>query len=350
MRLARAVGLALLLVPGGGWAEITLPPGFTAQPYVTGQGFDGASGRSGLGIPATSTLAFDHAGVLYLARTGRRYIGGGEADDLAPVYRIPVGGARLTPDAEPRFYHGPPLPSSQVAAMRGGRELFVTTFDRERKLGVVYRIVDGRIALFAGGTPPRGSAPLFRQPEAAAVDRAGNVYVADREAGAIVRLDAAGRVLDPRWVGLLRPRVLAMDERDQLWVGSDGNAEAPWQQGPGEIWRVTPEGVAHLVLRGPMSAGIAVSPGGTLFVAERQASVVFAVTAEGRRVDVVGFTDGDAPRSLVFAPATPATRQAGFAGDLFVVVIRRSAWPVNEVVRISGPFDDHLRQRLAGSP
>ena len=40
---------------------------------------------------------------------------------------------------------------------------------------------------------------------------------------------------------------------------------------------------------------------------------------------------------------TPATRAAGFAGSLFVVVIRRSAWPVNEVIRISGPFADHIR-------
>ncbi len=61
------------------------------------------------------------------------------------------------------------------------------------------------------------------------------------------------------------------------------------------------------------------------------------------------FTDGDAPRSLVFAPTTPATRQAGFAGDLFVVVIRRGAWPVNEVLRVSGPFDEYVRQRVTAT-
>src|SRR5262249_44242265 len=130
---------------------------------------------------------------------------------------------------------------------------------------------------------------------------------------------------------------------------SDGNAEAPWQQGPGEIWRVTPQSVAHLVLRGPMSAGIALSPAGTLFVADRQASVVFAVTPDGRSIELATFTHRDAPRRSVFAPPPPATRQAGFAGALFVVVIRRGAWPVNEVLRVSGPFDEYVRQRVTAT-
>jgi len=316
---------------------------------VTGEGFDAGAARAARGIPATSTLAFDHTGVLYLARTGRRY-GGGEADDLAPIYRIPVGGARLTPETEARHFHGPPLRNAQVATTRAGRELFVTTFDRDRRIGVLYRMLDGRPELFAGGTPPRGAPPLLRQPEGAATDPAGHLYVADRHQGLVVRLDAAGRVLDPRYLSVLRPRVLAMDARDQLWVGSDGNAEAPWQQGPGEIWKVSPQGVASLVLRGPMPAGISVSPAGHLFVADRQAGQVFAVTDEGRRIDIAAFTDGDAPRSLAFAPITPETRRAGIAGDLFVVTISRGAWPVNEILRISGPFDDLVRRRQATTP
>jgi hypothetical protein len=32
------------------------------------------------------------------------------------------------------------------------------------------------------------------------------------------------------------------------------------------------------------------------------------------------------------------------------VAIRRGAWPVNEILRISGPFDDLVRERLAGHP
>jgi hypothetical protein len=328
-------------------SEIRLPPGFVKDVYVTGQGF--ATGRGSRGIPATSTLVFDHAGSLFLARTGARYMNS-ETDDLTPVYRVPPGGARLTPDTEARFLYGPPLRNVQATAVRGGLELFVTTFDRDRRLGVLYRLVDGRAELYAGGTPPRDSVPLLRQPEGAAVDSAGRLYVADRESGCVVQLDPSGRVLDSRYVTVQRPRVLAIDATDTLWIGADGDAEAPWQQGPGEIWRVPRDGTPALVLRGPMPAAIATSPGGHLFVADRQGGELFVLTPAGQRVPFVRYTQGDAPRGLAFAPDTPATRQAGVAGDLFVATINQGAWTVNEVVRISGPFDELIRQRAAGSP
>ena len=328
-------------------AEVRLPPGFVKEVYVSGSGF--ATGRGSRGFPGTSTLVFDRSGSLYLARTGARYQNT-ETDDLASVYRVPPGGARLTPDTEPRFLYGPPLRNAQAAAVRGGFELFVTTFDRDRRLGVLYRVVDGRAELFAGGTPPRETPPLLRQPEGVAVDSAGRLYVADRDAGRVLLLDPAGRLLDPSRVAVLRPRVLSMDAADTLWIGADGNAEAPWQPGPGEIWRVPRDGSPALVLRGPIPAGIAVSAGGHLFVADRQGSEVFAVTPEGQRVPFLAYTQGDAPRALTFAPDTPETRRAGIAGDLFVSTINLGAWPINEVVRISGPFDELVRQRAAGAP
>jgi hypothetical protein len=315
-----------------------LPSGFTAEVYVSGHGFQPGGSPTVDGIPASSTLAFADDGTLYLARTGRRY-GGGEVYDRWSVYRIPPGGARLTPDSEARFFHGPPLPSPQIATVRSGRELFVTTFDRDRRIGVLYRLAAGTIELFAGGTPPPGTPPLLQQPEGAAVDTAGNVFVADRATGRIVRLDRRGRVLDARWLTVTRPRALAMDHRDHLWIGSDGSAEAPWAMGQGEIWRVGPDGAPSVVLRGPIAAAMSAGPGGHLFVADRRAGQIFTLSPEGERTEFARFTDGDAPRALCFAPATSGTRQAGIAGDLFVVIIRRGAWPLNEVVRISGPFD-----------
>jgi hypothetical protein len=334
--------LALLLAPARAAADIVLPAGFTAQVYLTGEGFDSTT-RGGRGVPSTSTLALDDAGALYLSRTGRRYVGG-EVEDVFPIYRVPVGGGRMTPSTEHRFFHGPPLPNPQVAAIRGGREILVTTFDRDRRIGVLYRLLDGEAMLFAGGTPAAGTPPLLRQPEGAAIDAAGNLYVADREQGVIVQLDAEGRVRDPRWVAVTRPRTLAAGEGGILWVASDGAAEAPWQRGPGEIIRVGPDRELRVVLRGPVPAGMTVGPGGFPFVADRHGAEVFILTADGRRLGFARFTDGDAPRSLAFAPDTPATRRAGFAGDLFVVTINRGAWPVNEVVRISGPFAEHVRR------
>src|SRR5262245_999383 len=346
MRAHISLMLFLLLVsPGTSAAEMVLPPGFTASVYVTGEGFDAGNAQGARGMPAVSTLAFDEAGFLYLARTGRRYVVGGEVEDIWPIYRVPPGGARLTPKTEASFFHGPPLPNPQIGAVRGGRDLFLTTFDRDRKIGVLYRITDGRIELVAGGTPPKGTPPLLKQPEGVAVDGTGNIWVADRDQGVIIKLDPSGQVLDPRFASLTRPRALAFDGAGRLWVGGDGKAEAPWQPGPGEIWLAGPQGGPRLVLAGPVPQAIAAGPGGLLFVADRHAGEIFALTAEGAKVEFARFTDGDTPRGLGFAPATPRTRQAGLVGDLFVVAIRRGAWPVNEVVRISGPFEELARPR-----
>jgi sugar lactone lactonase YvrE len=199
--------------------------------------------------------------------------------------------------------------------------------------------------LIAGGTPPKGTPPVLMQPEGATVDTEGNLYVADRSRNVVVKLDRSGKMLDPRYVAVPRPRTLAMDARDHLWIGSDGNAEAPWARGEGEIWRVTPQGQSTVLLRGTVSSGVSLDAHGRLFVADRAAATIFAVTSEGKRVEFATFTDGDAPRALAFAPDTPATRQAGIAGQLFVVRIARGAWSVNEVIRISGPFDQLFEGR-----
>lgn len=341
--------LATVLAAGPASAELVLPPGFTAEVYVTGQGFDPNSDRGVRGFPASATLGFDPSGVLYLARTGARFRQG-EVDDLGPVYRIPAGGARLTPEMEARYFHGPPLANPQVAAVRGRGEVFVTTYDRDRQIGVLYRMLDGRPLLFAGGTPPRGTPPLLRHPEGVALDAAGNVYVADRTRGVIVRLDPTGKVLDPQYLSVTRVRMLAIDEKGQLWIGSDGTAETPFQDGSGQILRASPDGRLTVVLEGPLPAGMSLSPGGALFVAQRRTGRIFVATPEGKRIDFAGGTEGTILRGLAFAPVTPETRRAGIAGDLFVVAVPRQIWAVNEVIRISGPFDEFVRQQSPSAP
>src|SRR2546422_11251241 len=102
-----SVALALTagaLVPATAQAEIQLPPGFTVKVYVTGEGFETTGGPGGRGIPTTPTLAVDPTGALYLARGGRRY-SAGEFDYLQRRYRIPPGGARVTPATEERSFH-----------------------------------------------------------------------------------------------------------------------------------------------------------------------------------------------------------------------------------------------------
>jgi hypothetical protein len=94
------------------------------------------------------------------------------------------------------------------------------------------------------------------------------------------------------------------------------------------------------VLRGPLAAGLCVGPGGQIFVADRQGAKILSVAADGSAVEFARFTDGDAPRALAFVPDTPATRRAGLARDLLVITISRGRWPVNDVLRIAGPFGE----------
>jgi len=340
-RLALLLLLALLVTPARGAAEIVVPPGFTAHVYVTGEGFD--EGRRTAGIPSTSTLIFDETGTLYAARTGRRYVGG-EVEDVWPIYRFPLGGARLTRATEGKAFYGPPLPNPSVVGVRGG-EVLVTTYDRDRAVGVLYRLAEGRAELLAGGSPPtRLTPPMLKQPEGVVVDAEGNLLVADRQHNAVLKLDGSGKVLDPRWLAVTRPRLL-VQRGERLWVAADGEAEAPWARGTGEILTIGPDG-RRVALRGPIAAGMDVSPGGRLIVADRAGARLLAVGADATSVDLVTFTEGDAPRAVVFAPVTEATRRAGIAGDLFVSVIRQGTWSLNEIVRIRGPLDEYLGTKL----
>jgi sugar lactone lactonase YvrE len=338
--------LALLLLVTPARADLGLPPGFTAEVYVTGQGFDTSGDRGVSGIPAVGTLGIDGAGTLYLSRTGARFRSG-EVEDLWAIYRIPAGGARLTPDTEARYLYGPPLPNPQIGAVSARGAVWVTTYDRERRLGALYRFLDRRPVLFAGGRPAAEAPPLLRHPEGVAIGSAGDVYVTDREAGAIVRLDARGNLVNARHAAILRPRILTIDEAGHLWVGGDGTAETPFGSGTGEIWRVAPDGRAESVLQGPLPASFSLSPGGTLFVVQRRTAQLFALTRDGRRLDFAAARDGSFLRGLAFAPVTPETRRAGISGDLFVVLVSRSMWLVNEVIRVSGPFDDWVRQEAS---
>ena len=64
--------ITLALAPAAVAAPPTVPPGFTIEVYVTGDGYTSDAWRGLPGIPSTTTLAVDADGVLYLARSGRR--------------------------------------------------------------------------------------------------------------------------------------------------------------------------------------------------------------------------------------------------------------------------------------
>ena len=274
---------------------------------MTGQGFDTSGERGRSGIPAVGTIGIDATGTLYLARTGARFRSG-DVEDLWAIYRVPAGGARVNPDTESRYLYGPPLPNPQIGAVSARGPVWVTTYDRERRIGALYRFLDRRPALFAGGRPAAGAAPLLRHPEGVAVDSAGHVYVADREAGAIVRLDAQGAVVnaghDKDHGGRGRS---SSDEAGNLWVGGDGTAETLFGGGTARSG-VAPDGRARAwPPRGPLPAAMAMSPGVALFVVQRRTAQLFVLTPDGRRLEFATARNGSFFRSLAFAPVTPET-------------------------------------------
>lgn len=319
---------------------LRLPPGFQTSIYVTGAGFH----EDQRGIPAVVSMTFDHRGALYLARTANRLkeiYGRGDAR----VYRVPPGAAKVTPETEKRFLFGPPLDDPDELAVNRRGEVFVSA-SHPAGYGVVHRLsANGSASLFAGG-PAASGQPLLHDPEGIAFDAAGNVYVVDTDLGVVVKLGSKGNVLNPRWLsGLGRGRTLTIDANNHLWIGSDGAHDTEAIDRNGEILRVALSGgKAETIYTGALPSGMSFSPGGNLFVAQRRAHKIFALTPAGKRVEFASFTGRSSLRTLAFPPVTEQTRKLGIAGDLFVMVFPMLDYPVREVIRITGPFDGFAKR------
>ena len=340
--------MALAILTDPARSEIRLPPGFVKEVYVTGQGF--ATGRGSRGIPATSTLVFDHAGSLFLARTGARYQNA-ETDDLTPVYRVPPGGGRLTPDTEARFLYGPPL--RNVQAVRGPRRPRAVRDDLRPGPAARRSLPAGRRARRA--LRGRHAAPERRAPAPPAGGDGGRLGRTP-----LRRRSGIGRRGPPRSVG---PRARSALRRGAAAPGAGDGCQRHALDRRGRQ------------RRGALAARARARSGASRAMARRRSSCAGRCRPRSRRARAAtsswptarGASSSPSRRmasaspssatpretrraGLAFAPDTPATRRAGVAGDLFVATINQGAWTVNEVVRISGPFDELIRQRAAASP
>jgi len=349
----RGAGLfaCLCLLPVAAFAGydpsgLRLPPGFQVSLYVTGSGFH----RNQRGIPAVVAMSFGPDGTLYFARTANRlkeiY---GRSD--ARLYRVPPGAAKITAATEKQFLFGPLLDDPDELTVNRRGEVFVST-RHATGYGSIYRLnPNGTATLFAGGPAPSGK-PLLQDPEDIAFDQADNVYVIDSDLGVVVKLDPNGKVLNRRWLtGIGRGRTLTIDSRDNLWIGSDGSHDSEHIDRHGEILRVQlSSGKRETIYSGALPSGMSFSPGGHLFVAQRRSHKLFALAADGKRVEFATFSGRAALRTLAFPPVNEHTRKLGLAGDLFVMVFPVLDYPVREVIRISGPFDDFVKRGAGGKP
>lgn len=202
----------------------------------------------------------------------------------------------------------------------------------DRSTGVITTVAGTGESGSSGDGGPAASATL-RAPIAVAVDRHGNVYVADIDDARVRRIDGHGTITTVAGTGewgfsgdggpavkaaLSSPAAVAVDDRGALLIGDAGNHRLRRVDVSGTITTVAggasgdDGGPAPDAIFGEV-AGVAVDVAGNVYVADPQASVVRRIDAQGR---ISTFAGGGSDTSDGI-PATSAQLQGvgGLAVD-----------------------------------
>ncbi|WP_158305420.1 NHL repeat-containing protein [Opitutus terrae] len=230
--------------------------------------------------------------------------------------------------------------------------------------GYAFSLLAGRP--FFGGLDGQGRAAGFTTPSSAAVDQAGNLFVADTTNHTIRKITPSGTVSTFAGMGgqpgsvdgtgnaarFLSPHGVALDEAGNLYVADSGN---------NTIRKITPTGVVS-TLAGQAGAagsadgdgsaarfnhptGVTAYPDGTLFVADTQNHVIRTITPAGRvstfagKTGIRGNTNGTVDTALFALPRNIAV----FRGNLYVTEQESAAirWitPTGVVLTLAGDPD-----------
>jgi WD40 repeat protein/streptogramin lyase len=297
-------------------------------------GDDGAGSAAGLGGP--QSVAVDNSGNIYVAEPGmiRKITLGGQVTTLAGTKRFSdIGSADGTGSTAhfSSFMNG--------LAVDGSGNVYVADTKNEaiRKItpdGVVTTLAG--CAGKPGSTDGAGSAARFSNPSGVAVDRNGNVYVADRGNQSIRKITPEGAVttfagsvgnrdeMDGKGPAahLAYPSALAADGSGNLYV-----AESTC------VRKITPDGevttLAGNVLHGgcndgtggdarfEVPQGIAVDVSGTVYVADTRNDTIRKITPSGVVTTLAG------------SPGHPGSNDGTGAEARF-------NWPVGVAVDASG--------------
>jgi sugar lactone lactonase YvrE len=183
--------------------------------------------------------------------------------------------------------------------------------------GVVTTLAGG--AGLAGNTDGTGADARFNAPSSVAVDSAGNVYVADRNnhtvrkitaGGVVTTLAAAGGMGAPVLFGV--PAGVAVDAAGNVYVADRTQNTISEITTAGVVMRV---GGAAATFRGP--TGVAVDAAGTVYVAERDGCTISQITSAGvvsmlaGTVNTVGSSDGTGTGATFNYPTGVAVDRAG---------------------------------------
>lgn len=253
----------------------------------------GAAGfADGIGAAAAfdtpSALAIDRLGNLYVADTGNNAI-----RKIGPDGRVTTlaGGERGYQDGSGRAarFDGP----VGVAVDRAGNVYVADTYnDRIRRIAP-----DGTVTTVAGsGTPGgadgSGAASAFDTPGGIAIDKAGVLYVADTGNDAVRRIDRDGTVTtlalppaDDSHRLLRRPVALAVTHDGWLYVGGAGGRIV--QRDPAGNWQALPD---------------ADRPAGTSYASDGSVRLVAPRGIAVRRDGSLVVADGQTLRVVSLAP------------------------------------------------
>ncbi|GAB3252854.1 hypothetical protein GCM10027296_19590 [Chitinimonas naiadis] len=242
--------------------------GVTSTLAGSHEGFVNGAGRAAA-FNTPSGLAIDVAGNLYVADTGNHAIRKVTPDGLVSTLAgTGIAGFQDGPAAQAQF-NGP----IGVAVDKTGKVYVADTYnDRIRMI-----TPDGQVATLAGGQLPGyadgpGTLARFDTPSALALDRAGNIWVADTRNNAIRKLAPDGTVStllrsEPKDYDaqLRRPISIAVTHDDYLYVG---------EMAHGSVLQFSPTGQMHVLTGNTLQdhlarpAGLAVDKQGELLVSD----------------------------------------------------------------------------------
>lgn len=234
--------------------------------------------------------------------------------------------------------------------------------------GYAFGLLAGRA--LSGSVDGQGRAAGFTTPGSVAVDRTGNIFVADTTNHTIRKITASGAVSTfAGWGGqpgnadgtgsaarFISPRGVAVDEAGNVYVADSGN---------NTIRKITPAGAVSTLAgqagstgsadgdgaaaRFNHPTGVAVYPDGTVFVADTQNHLIRQITPAGRVTTFAGKPGvrGHTGESVLDALFTLPKNVAVFRGNVYVTEQESEAirWitPTGLVATIAGQID------LAGS-
>ena len=155
--------------------------------------------------------------------------------------------------------------SPQGAAVDGAGNVFVA----DPGVPAVYRIAPGGVRTVVGSA--------FNKPSGVAVDGAGNVFVADSGAAAVYEITPGGTQTEIG-SGFGKPVGIAIDEAGNAYIADAGKAL---------VYEVTPGGTQTTVGSGFIApAGVAVDAAGDVYVADSAAPAVYEVAVGGAKTTV----------------------------------------------------------------